>query len=149
MHEDDIGGAAVSAGGLISLASRSFSGQTTKSAFMEVPSSSAPSTSLPQVPRDAPTSRMETLQCLFRVRGFSRKAARFMSQPVRQSSSSVYQAKWRVYCDWCKSRGLDPCSASIVELADFFVFLRDTKLLSVSAIRGYRSVSVGHRSYNR
>ena len=34
---------------------------------------------------------------------------------------------------------MDPCAASVVDLAEFFLFLRDVKLLSVPAIRGYRS----------
>ena len=139
MRKNDIGSSSVATGGLVSVSSGSLSGQSTSTAFVAVSSSPAPSSSLPQVPRDASASRVETPQRLFRARGFSRKAARFLSQPVRQSSSSVYQAKWSVYCDWCKSRGLDPCSASVVKLADFFPFLRDTKHLSGSAIRGYRS----------
>ncbi|MPC82569.1 hypothetical protein E2C01_077244 [Portunus trituberculatus] len=60
-----------------------------------------------------------------------------MSRPVRQSSALFYRAKWRVFCGWCEPRGLDPCSASVVQLADFFLFLFESKRLSVSAIRGY------------
>ena len=120
MCTDDVGGSPVAAGGLVFPTAGSLGRQSMSTAIMAVPSSPAPLSSLPQVPRDAPASRVETLQCFLRARGFSRRVARFLSQPVRQSSSSVYQAKWRVYCDWGKSRGLDPCSASFLKLADFF-----------------------------
>ena len=87
---DDVGGFPVAAGGLVSPTAGSFGGQSTSTAVLAVPSLPAPSSSLPQVPRAAPASRVETLQRLFRARGFSRRAARFLSHPVRQSSSSVY-----------------------------------------------------------
>ena len=136
--EDDTGGTPVATGRLVSPVAGSDSGQSPGSTHVAVPASSTTSSSLPRFSGEAPSSRVATLQRLLRARGFSRKAARLMSNPVRQSSSSVYQAKWRVFCDWCESRGLDPCSAPVVQLAEFFIFLRDTKRLSLSAIRGYR-----------
>ena len=137
--EGDTGGTSVATGRLVSTVARSVSGQSKRTTTVDFPAPPASSSPLPQSSGGASTSRVETLQRLFRARGFSRKAALFMSQPVRQSSSSVYQAKWKVYCGWCESRGLDPCSAPVVKLADFFLFLRNTKRLSISAIRGYRS----------
>ncbi|MPC25029.1 hypothetical protein E2C01_018128 [Portunus trituberculatus] len=44
------------------------------------------------------SSRVVTLQHLFRAQGFSLRAAKFMSCPIRQSSASVCQVKWRVFC---------------------------------------------------
>ncbi|MPC37111.1 hypothetical protein E2C01_030584 [Portunus trituberculatus] len=49
---------------------------------------------LSQVSRGSSPSCIETLQRFFQKRGFSRKAARFMAHPVRQSSARVYQTKW-------------------------------------------------------
>ena len=43
--------------------------------------------------------------------------------------------------------GLDPYCASIVKLANFFLFLQKTKLLSVSAIKAYLALTpVLHQS---
>ena len=88
---DDVDGSPVAAGRLVSPTAGSLGGQSMGTAVMAVPSLPAPSSSLPQVSRNALASRVETLLRLFRARGFSRRAARFLSQPVRQSSSSVYR----------------------------------------------------------
>ncbi|MPC54634.1 hypothetical protein E2C01_048558 [Portunus trituberculatus] len=60
--------------------------------------------------------------------------------PVRSDSPlpESYQAKWSVFCGWCELRGCHPLSASVMDLADF-IFLWDTKHLSLPSIKGYRS----------
>ena len=137
--EGDTHSSKVDSGRLVPSSIPSAGGQPSRAASVGLPASSASSPPLSQVSRGTPSSRLETLQCLFRARGFSRKAARLMSQPVRASSSRVYQAKWSVYCRWCESRGSDPCSTSVTDLADFFLFLWTNKRLSLPSIRGYRS----------
>ena len=62
-----------------------------------------------------------------------------MVKSVRQSTTGVYQAKWGIFADWCHQRRIDPVSATIPQVADFFIYLRDDKKLTVPTIKGYRS----------
>ena len=68
---DDVGGSPVAAGGLVSPTAGFLGGQSMSTAFVAVPSSPAPSSSLPQVPGDAPTSHVETPVSLQRARVFA------------------------------------------------------------------------------
>ena len=43
-------------------------------------------------------------------------------------------------CGWCRGRGVAPVSATIPLIVDFLVHLRRDKGLSVSVVKGYRSV---------
>ncbi|XP_068248828.1 uncharacterized protein [Palaemon carinicauda] len=94
---------------------------------------------LPQGRSFASASRLETIQRLLTERGFSQQVADRMSRHLRESSANVYQAKWKVFCGWCRGRGLSPLDASIPTIAEFLVYLREEMRLSVSAVKGYRS----------
>ena len=99
-------------------------------------------TSHKQVPsnsRSIPISRVDAIECGIRARGFSKKAASCMARPNRKSTLSLYQAKWAQFCNWCRQRKTDPLSSTIPLIADFFIFLRENKNLSCTAIKGYRS----------
>ena len=62
-----------------------------------------------------------------------------MSHSVRRSTARVYQAKWAIFCGWCRRRSLNPLAASVPRIADFFVHLRRDKGMSVSSIKGYQA----------
>ena len=62
-----------------------------------------------------------------------------MASSARQSTLANYESRWRTYCDWCSGRGEDPISPSAARLADFFIYLREQKFFSLSAVKGYRS----------
>ncbi|XP_068243498.1 uncharacterized protein [Palaemon carinicauda] len=94
---------------------------------------------LPQSRSFAKASRLETIQRLLTERGFSQQVAERMSRHLRKSSARVYQAKWRVFCGWCRGRGISPLDATIPAIAEFLVYLREEMRLSVSAVKGYRS----------
>ena len=99
----------------------------------------APLQQVPQrLPRAEP-SRVATLQRLLRKSGFSRGSAVEMSGCVRTSTSRVYQAKWMLYCGWCRGKGVAPVNATVPLIVDFLVHLRHDKGLSVSTVKGYRS----------
>ena len=59
-----------------------------------------------------------------------------MTGCVRTSTSRLYQAKWMLFCGWCRGRGVD--YATVPLIVDFLVHLRCDKGLSLSAIKGYR-----------
>ena len=98
----------------------------------------APFQQVPQRRPCAEPSLVATLQRLLRKSGFSRGSAVEMSGRVRTSTSWLYQAKWMLFCGWCRGRGIAPVSATVSLIVDFPVHLRHDKGLSVFAIKGYR-----------
>ena len=88
----------------------------------------------------ASASRLENLISSLTSGGFSKVVAERIARSVKSSTLRNYQCKWRVFCDWCRSVNLCPASIDIPRIADFFIFLKDSKKLSLSAIRGYRSM---------
>ena len=52
----------------------------------------------------------------------------------------MYQVRWSVYRSWCHDNGHSVSRPTLAKVADFLYWLRFTKGLSVSSLRGYRSV---------
>ena len=52
----------------------------------------------------------------------------------------MYQARWATYRTWCRTEGHSISRPTIPKIADFLLYLRRRKSLSVSAISGYRSM---------
>ena len=86
-----------------------------------------------------PPSRVEALKRSVAKRGFSSKAAGFIAQAKRPSTSSVYDAKWRIFTDWCVRRKVNPLRPSLGKIADFLIYLFQERNCSPSTIKGYRS----------
>ena len=80
-----------------------------------------------------------TLQRHYRKSGFSGRAARVLSGVLRESSSRLYQSRWKIFCGWCRGRSVAPVNASVPVVVDFLIHLRQDKGLSVSAVKGYCS----------
>ena len=94
---------------------------------------------LPGSPQAGP-SCLETVQRFTRAAGFSSAVAAQASLACRPSSRSNYQLKWSVYRSWCRSRGHTISRPSLSIVADFLWWLRSNRGLSVSSIKGYRSM---------
>ena len=62
---------------------------------------------------------------------------------IPHTKTKLYQAKWAKFTAWCSSRKINPREASIPQLADFFIHLRDVHHLKLSSIRGYSSAMSG------
>ena len=75
----------------------------------------------------------------YRKSGFSGRAARVLSGVLRESSSRLYQLRWKIFCGWCRGRSVAPVNASGPVVVDFLIHLRQDKGLSVSAVKGYCS----------
>ncbi|XP_068202832.1 alpha-soluble NSF attachment protein-like [Palaemon carinicauda] len=56
-----------------------------------------------------------------------------MSLYLRKSSVAIYQAKWASFTKWCAERHIRPLKASVPDIAEFLVFLRD-KVESVNSL---------------
>ena len=102
------------------------------------PALASVSSSLPGSP-SAQASCLATLQRFTRAAGFSSAVAEQASLARRPSSRAVYQARWSIYRDWCHSRGHSVSRPTLAKVADFLCWLRHTRGLSVSSLRGYRS----------
>ena len=104
---------------------------------------SVEATSLPQVSSRSPvasSSCLETIQRFAKHEGFSARVARQVSFARRKSTNLVYQAKWDSYRKWCRKEGRSVSRPSLPKVADFLLYLHEVKHLSVSCIRGYRSM---------
>ena len=97
------------------------------------------SSSLPGSPL-AQASCLATLQRFTRAAGFSSAVAEQSSLARRPSSRAVYQVRWSIYRSWCHDNGHSVSRPTLAKVADFLYWLRYTRGLSVSSLRGYRSV---------
>ena len=97
------------------------------------------SSSLPGSP-SAQASCLASLQRFTRAAGFSSTVAEQASLARRPSSRAVYQVRWSVYRSWCHDNGHSVSRPTLAKVADFLYWLRFTRGLSVSSLRGYRSV---------
>ena len=64
----------------------------------------------------------------------------YQSSLARRPSRSVYQVRWSIYRAWCHDNGHSVSRPTLAKVADFLIWLRYTRGLSVSSLRGYRSV---------
>ena len=103
------------------------------------PAPASVSQPLPGSPQAA-ASCLETLRRYTRASGFSSTVASQASLSRRPSSRKAYQLKWQVYRAWCRSHGHSVSRPSLSKVADFLCWLRSSRGLSVSSIRGYRSM---------
>ena len=123
--------------GVVRRPSTSTDPTTSGAALMGPVVAAAPLQQVPQRRPRAEPSRLATLQRLLRESGFSRGSAVEMSGCVRKSTSCLYQAKWMLFCGWCRGRGIAPVNVTVPMIVDFLVHLRRDKGLSVSAVKGY------------
>ena len=70
---------------------------------------------------------------------FSSKASKYMEQSIRSSTRRLYSVRWEIFSSWCAERQISPTSASVGNVADFFVYLHSVKKCKVATIIGYRS----------
>ena len=97
--------------------------------------------SAPEPPRAEP-SCMETLQQFARHLGLSWCMAQQLSLCRCKSTRCLYQHRWQCYQAWCFRRGHSVSSPSVPKIANFLMYLRTKKHLSVAAIKGYHSTLV-------
>ena len=112
---------------------------TPGSSLLGQAASAAPLQPVPSRRPCAEPSRVATLKRHYRKSGFSGRAARVLSGVLRESSSRLYQSRWKIFCGWCRGRSVAPVNASVPVVVDFLIHLRQDKGLSVSAVKGYCS----------
>ena len=80
-----------------------------------------------------------TLERFARAAGFSQAVSKRVARTRRSSSLRSYQAKWGTFRA-CRSHGHTVSNPTIPKIADFLLWLWEEKKLSLSAVRGYRSM---------
>ena len=85
------------------------------------------------------SSCMATIRRTLRDRGFSDSVIDRILADKRASTLKVYDAKWNIFANYCKSLKLDPFTLSAPKLCDFFVWLFSVHGLKPITIRGYAS----------
>ena len=103
------------------------------------PALASVSSSLPGSP-SAQASCLETLQRFTRAAGFSSAVAEQSSLARQASSLAIYQVRWSICRSRCREHGHSVSRPTLAKVADFLYWLRYTKGLSVSSLRGYHSV---------
>ena len=104
------------------------------------PSLTAPLSSFPPQSAVAASSLVETVRRFAREWGMSSAVARQLVNCHWPSSQRLYQHRWLAYRRWCRSKGHTVSSPSVAKISDFLLFLRRDKGLSVSAVKGFRSM---------
>ena len=104
------------------------------------PSPTAPLSSLPSQFAVAASSCVGTVGRFAWEWGVSSAVARQLANCHWPSSQRLYQHRWLAHRRWCRSKGHTVSSPSVAKVADFLLFLRRDKGLSVSAVKGFRSM---------
>ena len=136
---DDTGRTSLAREGVVRRLAASSDPTTPGSALLGQAASATPLQSVPSRRPCVEPSRVETLKRHYRKSGFSGRAARVMAGVLRESSSRLYQSRWKIFCGWCRGRGVAPVNATVPVVVDFLIHLRQDKGLSVSAVKGYCS----------
>ena len=136
---DDSGRTSLAREGVVRRLAASTDSPTPGSTLLGQAASAAPLQPVPSRRPRAEPSRVATLKRHYRKLGFSGRAARVLSGVLRESSSRLYQSRWKIFCGWCRGRSVAPVNASVPVVVDFLIHLRQDKGLSVSAVKGYCS----------
>ena len=136
---DDTGRTSLAREGVVRRLAAASDPTTPGSALLGQAASATPLQSVPSRRPRAEPSRLETLKRHYRKSGFSGRAARVMAGVLRETSSRLYQSRWRIFCGWCRGRSVAPVNATVPVVVDFLIHLRQDKGLSVSAVKGYCS----------
>ena len=136
---DDSGRTSLAREGVVRRLAASTDPTTPGSSLLGQAASAAPLQPVPSRRPRAEPSRVATLKRHYRKSGFSGRAARVLSGVLRDSSSRLYQSRWKIFCGWCRGRSVAPVNASVPVVVDFLIHLRQDKGLSVSAVKGYCS----------
>ena len=136
---DDSGRSSLAREGVVRRLAASTDSTTPGSALLGQAASATLLQSVPSRCPRAEASRIETLKRHYRKSGFSGRASRVLSGVLKESSSRLYQSRWKFFCGWCRGRGVAPVNATVPVVVNFLIHLRQDKGLSVSAVKGYCS----------
>ena len=108
---DDSGRTSLAREGVVRRLAASTDPTTPGSTLLGQAASAAPLQPVPSRRPRAEPSRVATLKRHYRKSGFSGRAARVLSGVLRESSSRLYQSRWKIFCGWCRGRSVAPVNA--------------------------------------
>ena len=81
----------------------------------------------------------------YQAAGFPAEVTSILLASWSQSSQKRYQGPWRVWCQWCSSRGLCPFTAPVAKVLTFLAELSTSRSLEYRTLAVYKSaISQGH-----
>ena len=116
---DDSGRTSLAREGVVRRLAASTDSTTLGSTLLGQAASAAPLQPVPSRRPRAEPSRVATLKRHYRKSGFSGRAARVLSGVLRESSSRLYQSRWKIFSGWCRGRSVAPVNASVPVVVDF------------------------------
>ena len=155
IHDDTPG--LVKTPGVLRSVNHSYSSVLAAEGVVPGPSGTSPGTSSPsagEVEPPAATSRLlvsstsirastscvETIRRFARASGLSARMARRLGSSRRASSIASYQCKWSLYRRWCWEKGHSVSNLSVAKVADYLLWLWESKGLSLSSVKAHRSM---------
>ncbi|KAH3730186.1 hypothetical protein DPMN_056167 [Dreissena polymorpha] len=87
---------------------------------------------------NVPLTRLAVIRQSLQKKRFSVRASTLVDSARRKSTRAVYDARWKIFSNWCIRGKIDPLNPSSRRIADFLIYLFDDKKLSLSYIKGYR-----------
>ena len=94
------------------------------------PPQAAPDRGLSPVPGVPRPSHVGLIKQAMRDKGFSERSAISITKSIAVSTATVYDAKWKIFTDWCGGRQIDPLRTSVPQLAQFLEHKRGGGLSS-------------------
>ena len=73
------------------------------------------------------------------AQGYSAEVLSQLSHSRVSSSNQTYESKWKLFASYCSRHSLDPFTATLPVVADFMLWLANSRHASVSTLAGYRA----------
>ena len=93
------------------------------------------------------SSRLGVIKQSIRDKKYSQNCADFVSKSRRVSTQKFYDSKCVVYSNWCYRKKVNPVSAPLTVIADFFIYLFSEKKYQICTIKGYKAVISNTRKF--
>ncbi|XP_038063544.1 uncharacterized protein LOC119734238 [Patiria miniata] len=96
----------------------------------------------------SPSLCLDALKVSFRSAGLSEEATSLATKSRWRSTRRTYDSRLLHFTKWCEERAVNPRSASVTSIGDFFLHLFNSGL-QISTIKGYRSaIGVLHQGFH-
>ena len=82
-----------------------------------------PTPSIPQRSQTIGSSRVELIRDVLKRHQFPNTVVDMAADPLRDSSSNVYNSHWKAFALWANNKGIRPNDLSFITLAEYLVYL--------------------------
>ena len=84
-------------------------------------------------------ARVALVKKRLRAKGASANVAETVSLALRPSSAAVYAAKWKLWVNFCQSKGINPLDCSVFDVTNFLSFLHVDKSYGSGSLKVAKS----------